>query len=209
MQGYPWYIWPQVSRQKRPEVSLKSAGLSRSLHGTDGPVGLHVPGVHLCTPTMAHTGRSGESEVGIFSHCLSLAISTKIQNKVLEEHYSTPLQQRMTGWIYCTNFSADFLQMSSGSSNSNQHLSELNWIAQYHIWNLLMGANFTLILIYTVQLPQRQMPSSSLWFGAFKVSEMIIAIHWVLGLAKIFLLVGSKCFFGTLFSFQGISSRLF
>lgn len=81
------------------------------------------------------------------------------------------LQQRMTGWIYCTNFSANFLQMSSGSSNSNQHLSELNWIAQNHTWNLLMGANFTLILIYIVQLPKRQMSAFSLWFGAYKVSD--------------------------------------
>lgn len=141
---------------------LKSAGLYHNLHGTGSP----VPWVHLCTPTIAQ-----ESEVDIFFHCLSVAMSTKIQKKAWEEHYSTPFQQRMTGWIYCTNFSANFLQMSSGSSNSNQHLSELNWIAQNHTWNLLMGANFTLILIYIVQLPKRQMSAFSLWFGAYKVSD--------------------------------------
>lgn len=188
---------------------LKSAGLYCNLHGTDGPVGFHIRWVHMCTPAMAHRGRSGKSEVGIFFHCLSLAISTKIQNNVREEHYSTPFQQRMTGWIYCTNFSANFLQMSSGSSSSNQHLSELNWIAQYCTWNLLMGTNFKFILIYTVQLPQRQMSASSLWFREYKVSEMILVIPWVLGLTMIFLSVGSKCFFGMLFSFQGIYSQLF
>lgn len=53
------------------------------------------------------------------------------------------------------------------------------------------------------------MSAFSLWFGAYEVSEMILVIHWVLGLAKIFLSVGSKCFFGTLFSFQGIYSQVF
>jgi len=60
--------------------------------------------------------------------------------------------------------------------------------------SFLTGANFTLILIHARQLPCRQTAAPRLWFRAYKVSEMIITVHRVLGLANLFLPVGIETF---------------
>lgn len=111
-----------------------------SLHGT---AGLQIPWMQLRGQSQPRlTGGVGVSQKFPFS-------STAVVGKSLQRFRCSynknitmpPFQQRMMGWIYQTNFLANFLQMSPRSSNIYQRLSKLNCIAQYHIWKLPTGAN--------------------------------------------------------------------
>lgn len=75
---------------------------------------------------MAHRGSRGEWSTH-FLPLLKFSNLCKL-SEVWEEHWDTPFQQGMMGWIHCTNFLANFLQIFTCKC---KYLSAFVWVKPY------------------------------------------------------------------------------